>query len=310
MRHTTERPKVKSQLSSLQLFVATGAISLTVLTGCSAAESPAESSAEPERDRAVAQVNETAAALVPQDIADAGTLQMATTIGMAPLGYPDQQSGELVGFNVDIMNQVGEVLGLDVEVHGVSLDQIIPGMQAGRYDLTASNMAITDARQEVLDFVEYYFGASSLAFPTGNPKGLSPDNLCGSSVGVSIGSFQQTEVMPGLSEACEEAGSDAIDIQEFPDQQKAILAMNSGRIDAVAADSAILHYAAGQNDQVEVGENLTAGSVLGIGLPEGSPMVEAVHAAMNDLIETGIYQETLESYGIVDLGIEQSEIKK
>lgn len=298
---------MKPKLSSLRWYPAIG-ITLALLTGCSSAES-AESSVDDDA-RSVAEFNESAAALVPAEIAEAGALQVATTIGMAPLGYPDEETGELAGFNVDIMKQVGEVLGLEIEMHGVSLEQIIPGIQAGRYDLTASNMAITEERQKVLDFVEYYFGSSSLATPAGNPEGLAADKLCGKSVGVSIGSFQQTQTLPAISETCTAAGSAAINMQEFPDQQKAVLAMNSGRIDAVAADSAILLYAADLNKQVEVVEKITAGSVLGIGMAEGSTLAEAIQAAVNDLIETGKYQETLEKYGIADLGIEHSEIKK
>lgn len=302
---------MKSSIASQRMLLSIAAVAMLGLAGCSQSSpeaAPEASSAE--AGGTTAELNEDAAAMVPQEIADAGVLQVATTIGMAPLNYPDEATGELVGFNVDIMKEIGAVLGLDIEMQGVTLDQIIPGIQAGRYDVTASNMAVTEERRKVLDFVQYYFASSSLATASGNPEQLTPDNLCGFAVGVSNGSFQQTEVMPAKSEACEQAGKPPVDVQSFPDQLKATLALDSGRLDAVAGDTPILLYAANLNDRIEVTDKLTDGSIVAIGMENDSPMVEAIATAMNQLIESGIYEETLEQYGIADLGIDHAEIKK
>ena len=297
---------MKLTTTSGRVAISMAAIALLGLTGCTSSSAAPESDA---MDEPSALFNDEAAALVPTAIAEAGVLQMVTTVGMAPLNFPDE-SGDLQGFNIDLMNELGEVLGLDVEVHGASMDQIIPGIQSGRYDITASNMAITEDRALVLDFVQYYFANSSLATLKGNPDEVSPDALCGMSVGVSNGSFQQTIVMPQKLEACAEAGAEPIDVQSYADQQKAVLALDSGRLQAVAGDTPILLYAASQNDRIEVGDKLTNGSILGIGMNEGSELVEPIAAAMAHLISSGTYKETLDRYGIADLGIETAEIKK
>ena len=299
--------------SRAKWFSAT-AIGIFALVGCTPAPGAPGATAGGEPStvaaRPVAALNQEASALVPKNIADAGVLKVASTIGMAPLGYPDPKTGKLIGFNVDIMDQIGEVLGLKIEMHEVSMDQIIPGIQAGRYDATASNMAVTDERLAVLDFVQYYFASSSLAVASGNPDSVTAEGLCGKSVGVSTGSFQQTKIMPEKSKACADSGAAPIDLQAFPDQQKAVLALDSGRVDAVAGDTPILLYAANLNKKIEVGDKLTSGSILGIGVSKKSPVSESLAAAMNDLITTGVYQKTLDMYGIGKLGIEKSEIKR
>lgn len=293
--------------TSGRVAISFAALALLGLTGCTPTTSASESDTANEPS---ALFNEDAAALVPASIAEAGVLQMVTTVGMAPLNYPDEASGDLQGFNIDLMNELGAVLGLDVEVHGATMDQIIPGIQSGRYDITASNMAITDDRAKVLDFVQYYFANSSLATLKDNPDQVSADDLCGKSVGVSNGSFQQTIVMPQKLEACAEAGAEPIDVQSYSDQQKAVLALDSGRLQAVAGDTPILLYAASKNERIEVGEKLTNGSILGIGMNEGSEMVEPIAAAMEHLISSGTYEKTLDRYGLADLGIDTAEIKK
>lgn len=302
---------MKNIRKSSQVLVSLAAIGMLALTGCSNPEAALSDGSDAEaQERPTAEFNQAAADLLPADVKKKGTLEVATTMGMAPLGYPDPKTGDVVGLNTDIMAELGEVLGLEVTMKAASMDQIIPGIQAGRYDATAANMAITDDRIKVLDFVQYYFANSSLAQPKGNPKNITADTLCGKSVGLEVGSFQFTEVMPGKSEACEKAGDEPIDVQGYPDQQKALSALDSGRVDTVAGDTPILLYAANLNDKIEVGDALTDGSILGIGVEKKSPMTEALAAAMNDLIDSGVYQKTMEMYGIEDLAIDKAEIKK
>lgn len=294
-----------------QVLVSIAAIGMLALSGCSNPEEALSGGSDAKtQERPTAQFNQEAADLLPADVKKKGTLEVATTMGMAPLGYPDAKTGEVVGLNVDLMDEIGEVLGLKVTVKAASMDQIIPGIQAGRYDATAANMAITDDRIKVLDFVQYYFADSSLALPAGNPKNITADSLCGKAVGLEVGSFQQTEVMPGKSKDCKKAGNEPIDVQGYPDQQKALSALDSGRVDAVAGDTPILLYAANLNDKIEVGDALTDGSILGIGVDKHSPLTKALAAAMNDLIDSGAYMETMKMYGIEDLAIDQAKIKK
>lgn len=246
--------------------------------------------------------------LVPDDIRDRGVIQVAMTIGMAPLNYPDEGSSDLVGFNPDIAEQLGELMDMDVEIHGVSLDQILPGIEAGRYDMAVSNMAITDERLQVLDFVEYYFSSSYMGVRTGNPDEISLDDPCGISIGVGNGSFQQTDVMPGLSQACEEAGEEPLDVQSFPDQQTAALALSSARLDAVAMDGPVLLYAADRDPNIEPLDRITEGSNVGIGVAKDTGLLEPVHAAVAELMENGNYGVTLENYGMTELGLDGTEV--
>ena len=248
------------------------------------------------------------AELVPEEYADRGYLNVVTTVGMAPLNIPDSATGQIEGFNPDLARHIAAVLDLEVKLSGASIDQIIPGMQAGRYDITFSNMAINDERLEVLDFVEYYFSGSALGVLEGNPLGLDADNLCGRAVGVSNGSYQMTKVLPKVSDECLQKAQSAISIQAYPDQQKAALALLSGRIDAVCMDGPVLAYATTQEPRLEKAANMTNGSHIGIGVNKHDRLVDAVQKALQYLIDTGVYEQLLERYGINDLGIEKAEV--
>lgn len=282
-------------------------ISGLALSGCAPAEGPgADTGDDPSNRQEVDSVSEIAAQ-VPDDVAAKGTLDVATTVGMAPLNYPDPDSEEMLGFNVDIAEQIGDVLDLEVEMHGVSMDQIIPGMEAGKYDITASNMAITEDRSEVLDFVEYYFAATTLAAQTGNPEEVDLDNLCGTTVGVSKGSFQQVEVLPEYQKDCEETDDEPLEVETFRDQQSALLALSSGRVDAASADSAVIQYAIKQDESIEALGNMTDGSNLGIGVSEDSDLIDPLQDALQYLMDEGYYEETLEQWGMADLALDEAK---
>lgn len=245
---------------------------------------------------------------VPPEIRQAGQLKIAMTVGMAPLNAPDTATGEMEGLNPDLARQLGAVMGLDVQIQGATMDQILPGMQAGRYDVTMSNMDISADRLEVLDFVEYYFSATSLGVQEGNPQGLSVEDLCGKSIGVSNGSFQMTKVLPKQSKKCVDAGRPPVDIQAYPDQQKAALALISGRVDGTCMDGPVLLYASQLEPRITDLGKITDGSNVGIGVRRGSGMTETTSKALQYLIDNGQYQKILTRYGMDSVQIKEAKV--
>ncbi|GAA4510835.1 transporter substrate-binding domain-containing protein [Brevibacterium yomogidense] len=246
---------------------------------------------------------------LPEEIKERGSLNVAMSPGMAPLNYPDEASGDLIGFNPDIAHQLGEIMGLEVKLHAADNSQMLPGMEAGRYDINVSNQAVTEERLEVVDFVEYYFSDSRLAVQAGNPNDLSVDNFCGMTIGVSIGSFQQTEVLPGRSDECEENGEEPITPESFPNQQDGIFALTSGRIDGLAGDGPVILYAVDQESGIEELGSLTSGSNLGIGVTKDSGLLDPVQMAMQELMDNGNYASTLDQYGMSDVSLDEAKVQ-
>ncbi len=250
-----------------------------------------------------------AADKLPEKFKQAGKLRIVMSDGTAPLNVPDTATGEVEGFNPDLARQVGAVLGVKVEITGVPIDQIIPGIEAGRYDAVFSNFSITDARLKVLDFAEYYFSASGLGVQAGNPQGIDLDHMCGRRIGVSNGSFQMTDTLPEYSQSCADKGEPKIDIAAFPDQQKAALALLSGRVDATVTDGPVLAYASSKEPRIErAGE--VKGSNVGVGAPKGDGLIEALSAALQELIDNGTYERILKSYGMDHLAVKEAKVVK
>jgi polar amino acid transport system substrate-binding protein len=238
-------------------------------------------------------------ALVPPEVRARGTLTAVMSIGNAPLHYPTPGSGQqMLGVDPDLARALGEVMGLRVTVVGVSFDQILPGLQSHRYDLAVSQMAVTPARLKVLDFVEYMNSGTGLGTRAGNPLRLSTRDLCGHLVGASNGSVQQASYLPELSQRCTDQGRPPIGIRNFPDQQKAILALVSGRIDAVFVDSPVIQYAARRVPDITVADSYEANTSVAIGLDKGSSLTPSVQAALTQLKREGVYDRILAKWAV------------
>jgi polar amino acid transport system substrate-binding protein len=265
-------------------------LSVLLLAGCSSA------AIDPNAQVITAAPVASVQRLVPPGVR---TINAVMSISNAPLHYPAPEgSGDMLGVDPDLAKAIGGVMGVRVNVVGVTFDQIIPGLQSGRYDMSVSQMGITAERLKVLDFVEYFNSGTGLGTRAGNPLKLTVKSMCGHAIAVSNGSVQQAKYLPLLSAACVRAGRPPIDVRGFPDQQKGVLALVSGRIDGVFVDLPVLAYAVRNVPDIMVGDTYDAGSPVGIGLDKGNKLAPAVRAALVELRRTGIYQRILAKWAV------------
>jgi polar amino acid transport system substrate-binding protein len=169
-------------------------------------------------------------------------------------------------------------------------------------------MAATPKRLEVLDMAEYYTSSTQVAVKKGNPSNIDVADLCGQAIGVSNGSYQMNNILPGLSDECVADGKDPIKIDAFPDQQKAVLAVLSGRISAGALDGPIVQYMLTKEPGLENAGTLGTPSPTTIGIEKGNELGTAVAEALQHLMDDGTYQQILEKWGIQELGVAEAKV--
>ena len=143
------------------------------------------------------------AATVPADIRSGGRLVIGVNLPYAPNEFRDDY-GKLVGFDVDLMNAIARTLGLTPDYREVAFDAIIPAVQAGDFHVGMSSFTDTRAREQMVDFVNYFEAGSLWAQRSGPP--IDPNHACGLRVGVADGVIQETEEIPAKSQACVAAG--------------------------------------------------------------------------------------------------------
>jgi len=266
----------------------------------------AGSSAEHTDDISVGvQPDANAVKLLPAAVKAKGTISVAMDLTNPPTTFMASDNKTPIGFNPDMSRLIAAKLGLKLQINNVKFDTIITGLEADRYDFTASTMGATTERLKVLDMVDYFKAGTGVSVPYGNPQKLGTHTLCGHRVGVSSGSTQQLQWLPQLSEQdCTSKGKPAIEAVALPSVSDALTQLVSKRIDAVMYDFTGLQWAATQQPKTfDVLLPLVTTKTVTVALKKSSPLTPAVQAAIQSIIDSPKYAEALGRWGFNDLGI-------
>ncbi len=93
----------------------------------------------------------------PLTIQGQGILKIATEAGFMPFEYVDEKTGELLGFDMDLIRAIGAVLGLEVKIDNIIWDGLIPALLNNNYDAVIAGVTITEERAKSVDFSTPYF---------------------------------------------------------------------------------------------------------------------------------------------------------
>lgn len=238
------------------------------------------------------------AAMVPSDIREAGVLVVGTNTPYAPNEFKDS-SGEIIGFDVDVIGAVAEVLDLRTDVRESDFEKIIPSIEAGTLDVGISSMNVTEERTAVVDMASYFMAGTRWA--TAREENVDPDDACGLRVGVQRTTVQETDDVPRKSEACVAEGKPPIERVSYDEQSEVANAVALGQVDAMSADSPVSAYAEVQSEgNIKVVGPLYDAAPYGISLPKGSPLGKAIVAALGELYSSGELERIAQRWGVTD----------
>lgn len=244
------------------------------------------------------------------------TIQQAGIRMASELDYPPYEfiaaDGTQTGFEVEVAQAMAADLSVPLVITNVPFSDLIPGIQAGRYDISMSGMTDTAAREGTVDFVDYLQLAEGILVKAGNPKSIAIDNYCGITIVDPVGSLDLTRAQE-LAAKCTADKKAAIKIVVVPTTADDILALESGRADASLSSPPANAYSAQQsNGKLEAVPGIiagTGGKYAGIGVLKGATQLAmALQTALNDVIANGQYAAILTKYGVASLAVAKATI--
>lgn len=281
----------------MSLVIATAVLATVTVAGCGS------DSLDQETKKATVStgVDEAAAALVPQDVKDKGTLVIGTDASYAPSEFLAGDGKTVQGFDVDLFNAVATKLGLKTDWQPAKFDSIITGVQGKKYDVGVSSFTVNEERMQQVNMVSYFNAGTQWAAAPGNPKNVDPAQPCGLTVAVQKATVQAEEDLPPKEEACKKAGQ-PIKVLVYEGQDQATAAVASGKADAMLADSPVVAYAVQQSGgKIEaVGDIYDAAPYGYVIAMEQSGLADAIVAALKSLAADGGYQKVLDTWGVGD----------
>ena len=309
------RAKSRAQIAAAGGFTVLLALSACSTTGDAANDSSEETSITADTTDISEGVkpDEAAIALLPESHKEKGSLTVAMDLHYPPTTFLAEDNSTPIGLNPDIARLIAKKLDLDLKFENTNFDTIIPGIDGGRYDFTVTTMSPTPERLEVLDMVNYLQVGVSVAVSAGNPLDISNDDMCGRNIAVTKGSNAQLVHLPNISEwTCESKGKPAINGVTLPNVQEALTQLVSKRVDGVFYDTPALVWAATQQpDRFTVLEpqvDTRTEHTQAVGLKKGSELTPAILAAVQSILDSPEYDESLEKWGLTAAGIETAAL--
>ncbi len=271
-----------------------------VLSACSSVKAPEDSQA----NNTDAAPTETAASetdtvvsgekdLLAQ-IQENGKISIGMEGTYAPYTYHDE-TGELVGYDVEIAKAVAEKLGVEAEFVESNWDALIAGLDAERYDIVMNQVSITEERLLKYDFsTPYTVSSAVLIVAKGNNELTTFEDLNGKIAAQSL-----TSNYGALAEGF---GAEIVSTDGL--FSKAIELVSTGRADATINDEASFYDFLKQQPEAEVklADELDEASENAVLIRKGNDtLVEAINKALEELSQDGTLTEISEKYFGADI---------
>lgn len=275
------------------MVLSMAAVMALSMAGCGS--KPAETSAA--ADTTVAAADTTAAGAADTTAAEAADTDAAgkkyvinTDTTFAPFEF-ENEKGEMVGIDLDILKAVAEDQGFEYEVIPVGFSAATTALEAGECDGVIAGMSITDERAAKYDFSDaYYDSGVGMAVPAGSDI-TSYDQLKGQNVAAKIG----TEGCKFAESIADQYGFEVTQFESSSDMYQAVL---GGEVAACFEDYPVIGYEISRGLGLELPTPMEKGASYGFATLKGAnpELVEMFNKGLENIKASGKYDEILNTY--------------
>ncbi len=286
---------MKKKLLSIVMAALLGAVGLA---GCGNSSSTgSNTSSSGDSSASVSESGESAADsgddLLAQ-IKEKGEITIATEGTWAPWTYHDEND-ELVGFDIEVAKAIADKIGVSANFIEGEWDGLLAGIEAGRYDIMANGVEVTEERAAKYTFSEPYAYAKVAVIVSGDNDDInSLEDLSGKKTANTISST--------YAAIAEEYGADVTGVDDLNQTLELLLA---GRIDATLNDEVTFYdYMKAHPDANLKIAAYGDSSLVCIPMRKGeetASLQEAINTAIDELREAGTLSEISEKYFGVDI---------
>ncbi|MBR4869018.1 MAG: amino acid ABC transporter substrate-binding protein, partial [Clostridia bacterium] len=188
-----------------------------------------------------------------------------------------------------IMEKIAAKLSVSLKIEEVNFDSVLPGVQAGKYDVGVSGITITETRKQNADFTIPYFEAAQVIVVKADSPIKSKADLTGKKISVQSGTTAEEYCL-----------TNKYDIAPSKSNNEAFNAMASGKVDAWVVDNEVaVAMIEGKSDVKKLDENMTS-EPYGFAFTKGSDtLVEAFNTEISAMIADGTIKGIFDKYEAV-----------
>ena len=196
------------------------------------------------------------------------------------------EANEVVGFEIDLGNEICARADLTCEWVLNDWDTIIPNLVSGNYDVIMAGMSITEARSQVISFTTNYLPSDPSAY-------MALDGTDVSVIDSGVIAVQSNTVQAGL------VADSTADALEFPTPDETISAVRNGEADAVLADKNFLQAYVDDSagELAFIGDDFYPGEGTGAGIRQSdNELRETFTRVIDEMKEDGSLNDLIETW--------------
>ncbi|MBY5024864.1 ABC transporter substrate-binding protein/permease [Streptococcus suis] len=208
----------------------------------------------------------------------------------APFEYQDE-SGNYVGIDMELIKAIAKQQGFTITIQNPGFDAALNAVQAGQADAVIAGMSITDARKEIFDFSDAYYSSNILLAVKNGSDVTSYEDLKGKTVGAKNGTASYTFLDTNKDKY-------GYTLKAFDEASGMYDSLNSGSIDALMDDEAVLLYAIQQGRDFATPIPGEKSGEYGFAVKKGTnpELIEMFNNGLAALVESGEYDEIMNKY--------------
>ena len=169
-----------------------------------------------------------------QKVLDSKQLVIGLDDSYPPMGFRDE-TGEIVGFDIDVANEVCDRLGITLVKQPIDWDKKEEELNSGAIDCIWNGMSVTPERAEAMTLSEPYLKNTLIFVVTERSDAKGLRDLKGKTIGVQSGST----VVDALKSS---SIIGDITVAEYDDNTKLVEELSRGKVDAILIDSIAAYY--------------------------------------------------------------------
>lgn len=212
--------------------------------------------------------------------------------------YPPFESadedGNIIGFDVDLLNAIAEDQGFEVEFQAFEFDGLISALQAGNCDIIAAAMNVTPDRAEKVDFCDTYFAsAKTILVQKDNNDIASVDDLTKDmKVAAQIGTSEADYVQQLADEG---KIKEAVVLNQTT---QCIMQLQNGDVQAVMMDKPVAEvYLAKNADTIKMLDATVDPADMAFAVKKGnSDLQDKINAGLKNVVDSGKYDELVKKW--------------
>ena len=224
---------------------------------------------------------------------ESGKLIMATNAFFPPYEY--YEGDKVVGIDVEIATAVAQKLGLELVIEDVEFDSIIAGVQGGKYDIGCAGMTVTEDRLKSVNFSTPYATGIQSIIVKADSEITDIDKLLEGDYKVGVQSGTTGDIY--MSSSPEDGGVGEDRIERYAKGNDAVIALSSGKIDAVVIDNEPAKAFVKSNDGLKILDTPYTVEDYAMAINKDNvALKDAINQALKELTDDGTIPAIINKY--------------